>query len=103
MKSINVYFMSIVMLVLGGCAVMTVQVDVYKGPLANHEEIQMEQTISLAIGAKPLLIHLRDNIIVSASNSISSLEALYENSCYKPKYIKEDGDCKTLFDNSLSN
>ncbi len=111
MKSLNVYLLSLMMLVLGGCAVMTVQVDVYKGPLANHEEIQMEQTISLAIGAKPLLIHLRDDIIISASNSINTLSQLYENPCYEPGYIEYVNKatctitpmaCKCLFNNSLA-
>ena len=49
-------------LLLSGCAVMRVDVDVYKGPLANHEEVQMEQFAVMAIGAKPLLVHLRDTL-----------------------------------------
>ena len=47
---------------LVGCAVMRIDVDVYKGPLANHEEVQTEQFAAMAIGAKPLLIQLRDFI-----------------------------------------
>ena len=47
---------------LTGCAVLTVDVDVYKGPLANHEDIQMEQMAAMAIGAKPLLVLLRDTL-----------------------------------------
>ena len=47
---------------LGGCAVMTIDVDVYKGPLSNHEDVQTEQMAVMAIGAKPLLIKLRDNL-----------------------------------------
>lgn len=47
---------------IAGCAVLTVDVDVYKGPLANHEDIQMEQMAAMAIGAKPLLVELRDII-----------------------------------------
>jgi|GEM_PF-2736037 len=43
-----------------GCAVMRVDVDVYKGPLANTRQVQMEQLATMAIGAKPLLIELRD-------------------------------------------
>jgi hypothetical protein len=50
---------------LAGCAVLTVDVDVYKGPLANTEEIQGEQVISLVMGAKPLLIQLRDRLEAS--------------------------------------
>lgn len=37
-------------LLVTGCAVVTVDVDVYKGPLANTEEIQGEQVISMAMG-----------------------------------------------------
>ena len=44
----------------GACAVMRIDVDVYKGPLANEEDIQIEQFSAMAIGAKALLIELRD-------------------------------------------
>jgi hypothetical protein len=54
-----------VLVFCAGCAVMTVDVDVYKGPLANTEEIQGEQVISLAMGAKPLLVQLRDHLEVT--------------------------------------
>ena len=43
---------------LVGCAVMRIDVDVYKGPLANHEDVQTQQFAAMAIGAKPLLIRL---------------------------------------------
>lgn len=43
-----------------GCSVMRIDVDVYKGPLANEADIQTEQLAAMAIGAKPLLIQLRD-------------------------------------------
>jgi hypothetical protein len=46
-------------LALGGCAVLTVDVDVYKGALANHESVQTEQVAAMAMGAKPLLAELR--------------------------------------------
>jgi hypothetical protein len=42
-----------------GCGVITVDVDVYKGPLANHEDVQAEQAVATAIAAKPLLGRLR--------------------------------------------
>ncbi|OGK90094.1 MAG: hypothetical protein A2W08_08660, partial [Candidatus Rokubacteria bacterium RBG_16_73_20] len=47
---------------LAGCAVLTIDVDVYKGPLANDERVQVEQVAVMAIGAKPLLIQLRDRV-----------------------------------------
>ena len=47
---------------LVGCAVLTVDVDVYKGALVNEEHVQLHQLASLATAAKPLLIGLRNNI-----------------------------------------
>ena len=32
---------------LGGCAAIRIDVDVYKGPLANHEDVQIQQLITL--------------------------------------------------------
>ena len=49
----------LVALCLPGCAVMTVDVDVYKGPLSNHTEIQTEQVATMAISSRPLLGRLR--------------------------------------------
>lgn len=43
-----------------GCAVMQIDVDVYKGPLANHPETQLRQFASYAIGVKHLLVSLRN-------------------------------------------
>lgn len=45
-------------LVLAGCAVLNVEVDVYKGPLANHRDIQLEQVAAMAVAARPLLLDL---------------------------------------------
>ena len=45
---------------LGGCAVMRIDVDVYKGPLADHRDVQVQGFAVMAQGAKPLLIQLRD-------------------------------------------
>jgi hypothetical protein len=42
--------------------VLTVDVDVYKGPLMNEERVQMLQLVSMMEGAKPLLVSLRDGI-----------------------------------------
>lgn len=47
-----------------GCAVVTVDVDVYKGPLANSHEVQGDQVITMAMGAKPILVQLRDHLEV---------------------------------------
>lgn len=45
---------------LVGCAVMRIDVDVYKGPLADHIDVQVQEFAVMAQGAKPLLIQLRD-------------------------------------------
>ena len=45
---------------LGGCAVTTIDVDVYKGPLADHELVQLEDLRVLATSAKQALIQLRN-------------------------------------------
>jgi hypothetical protein len=54
----------IVILVFGmsGCAELIVDVDVYKGPLANNDDVLAQQTVVMAIGAKPLLIQLRNKL-----------------------------------------
>ena len=49
-------------LMCGGCAVTTIDVDVYKGPLVNDPAVQMEQTAAMAVGAKPILIQLRNHL-----------------------------------------
>ncbi|TAL04494.1 MAG: hypothetical protein EPO07_05030, partial [Verrucomicrobia bacterium] len=56
-------------LLFTGCAVLTVDVDVYTGPLANTREVQTEQVISLVMGAKPLLVQLRDHLEVASRPS----------------------------------
>ncbi len=57
-----------------GCAVMRIDVDVYKGPLANHEEVQAEQMAAMAIGAKPILVKLRDQLELSWYRKVDKLE-----------------------------
>lgn len=51
-----------VLIGMSGCAALTIDVDVYKGPLANHEEVQIEQLTVMAIGAKPILVQLRNGL-----------------------------------------
>lgn len=69
---------------LVGCAVLTVDVDVYKGALVNEEHVQLHQLVALATAAKPLLIQLRDN-----------LEWPYTNGMPIAKEEKEDPKDKT--------
>ncbi len=49
-------------LICGACSVLTIDVDVYKGPLSNEPDVQTEQLAAMAIGAKPLLVALRDSL-----------------------------------------
>ncbi|MEW6669039.1 MAG: hypothetical protein AB1512_27840 [Thermodesulfobacteriota bacterium] len=74
---------------LSGCAVMRIDVDVYKGPLANHEDVQMEQMAAMAIGAKPLLVELRDRLEWPKENDRRDIRSLFSSSCYKPGYIPQ--------------
>lgn len=52
----------LVLPVLASCAAIRIDVDVYKGPLANHQEVQLLQLMTLADGAKPILVTLRDQL-----------------------------------------
>ena len=47
---------------LSGCAVLSVDVDVYKGALVNEDHVQLHQLVALATAAKPMLVQLRDSI-----------------------------------------
>ncbi len=47
---------------LGACAVMQVDVDVYKGPLANDTEIQSWSLYAIASAAKVLIVQSRDEL-----------------------------------------
>lgn len=45
-----------------GCAALTIDVDVYKGPMTNHQEVQISQVSGMVKGAKPLLEKLKDRL-----------------------------------------
>jgi hypothetical protein len=49
-------------LAVAGCAVLQIDVDVYKGPLANEIHVQTQQVAVMAIGAKPLLKQLQGDL-----------------------------------------
>ncbi|MBI3915521.1 MAG: hypothetical protein HY322_00745 [Betaproteobacteria bacterium] len=49
-------------LTFAGCAALRIDVDVYKGPLANHEDIQVRQYAALAVAARPVLASLRNRL-----------------------------------------
>lgn len=71
-------------LALQGCAVLTVDVDVYKGPLVNHEDVQMEQLAAMAVGARPLLIQLRDNLEYRATKVEPGTDTCYRGRPHVP-------------------
>jgi hypothetical protein len=74
---------------LGGCAVLTIDVEVYKGPLSNDEGVQAEQLAVMAIGAKPLLIQLRDRL---------ETRHLYDGDVSRVKDFRRDPKVKHAFD-----
>jgi hypothetical protein len=51
---------------LAGCSAIQVDVDVYKGPLVNEQEIQLRQFAALAIAAKPMLASVRNELEAAA-------------------------------------
>ena len=50
------------LIISAGCAVLRVDVDVYKGPLANNEEVQEQQIIATAVAAERMLNGLEEVI-----------------------------------------
>ncbi|SFF63601.1 hypothetical protein SAMN05518865_102354 [Duganella sp. CF458] len=49
---------SLPLVLVTGCASLQIDVDVYKGPLANEKEIQVQQFATMATSAKPLIVNL---------------------------------------------
>lgn len=70
---------------LVGCAVMRIDVDVYKGPLANHEDVQAEQMAAMAVGARPLLTRIKCDLLKRASEQGVKLALVR---------LKESGICE---------
>ena len=98
---------------ISGCAVLTVDVDVYKGPLANHEHVLTEQTAVMAIGAKPLLNQLNQLLKNESSRSkkeqskrVEAVLGLYkdrfENIPKLKTYITRADDSFARYQNSLN-
>ncbi len=48
--------------ILSSCAVLTIDVDVYKGALINEEHVQLHQIAGVVEATKPLLVQLRDSL-----------------------------------------
>src|SRR6185295_3393809 len=86
MRAMNQYIAAMVLVALfNGCAVLTVDVDVYKGPLANHDDVQMQSVISMAHESRHLLVHLRD--ILEVNGDLTELPRLRGLSWYRDGYI----------------
>lgn len=50
-------------LALAGCAALHIDVDVYKGPLVNNDDVQRDQLLAMAMSAKPLLLEMRNRML----------------------------------------
>lgn len=82
-------------LIATGCGVLTIDVDVYKGPLANHENVQTEQVAAMAIGAKPMLLKLRDQLEAckrGINNDSDLALAPQVKDWYKPNFVPPPAD-----------
>ncbi len=79
---------------LAGCAVAIIDVDVYKGPLADHERVQVEQMAAMAIAAKPLLIRLRNELVIADVKDAASAEKIRRdirfNDLYRDGFVCDD-------------
>ncbi|MCG8606941.1 hypothetical protein MJD09_18405 [bacterium] len=79
--------------VLAGCSVMQIDVDVYKGPLANHEDVLTEQVAVMAVSAEPLLIRLerelcRQSVDFRGLESLSKVSANEQDKSPKSDHEK---------------
>lgn len=96
------------MLAFAGCAVLRIDVDVYKGPLANHEDVQVQQLAVMATAAKPLLIRLRDseqwpdlrNPEASVPGYRAGYMPMYENQ-WKNRLAKEVNAVLSLYEDAV--
>lgn len=69
---------------LCACSVLNIDVDEYKGPLSNHEDIQLQQYAALAISAKPIIVQLRSRYIEIGKNN-------HDQVCEKTNYDEYSG------------
>lgn len=93
-------------LIAVACGVLTVDVDIYKGPLANHEEVQMEQLAVMAVGARPLLIQLRNTLETDQRKKDDGKSCACERpgrTCYADEAYVKDPRCLTSPDARLVN
>ena len=75
---------------LNSCAVLTVDVDVYKGPLVNEERVQVQQLLTLTTAAKPMLVQLRDNLEWPNTDGLPPKWATcFHKNWYRADYVEE--------------
>lgn len=81
-----------------GCAVLRVDVDVYKGPLANHQHVQTQQLAAMAMGAKPMLVDLRDQLEVAKRDEYGSTKDLRQKMTgWKAGFVNPLADGRSPF------
>jgi len=73
-------------LLVPACAALEIEVDVYKGPLANERHVQVQQVSVMAMGAKPLLVQLRD--LLEAREAGKDVVDVRSDASYEPGYIR---------------
>ncbi len=83
---------------LAGCATIHLDVDVYKGPLANHEQVQTEQMAVMAVAAKPLLVRLREILEKNADDGFSTYDFGPYGNGYIDDYQFRDPDAAGVND-----
>ena len=62
LRSIAFFFSLAMIVFIVSCATLRVDVDVYKGPLTNDPDVQLQQIAMMVIGAKPMLENMRDDL-----------------------------------------
>lgn len=76
--------------VVNGCAVLTVDVDVYKGALVNEEHVQLHQLVALTTAAQPMLVNLRNDLEWPETDGMppKALVSGCRESWYQKGYVK---------------
>jgi hypothetical protein len=75
-----------------GCAVLTIDVDVYKGPMSNTRQVQLDQVAVMAQASKPMLVQLRRRFEEAAISRMSGTvsEAVVEENKKTARKAFED-------------
>lgn len=79
------YFLFFFIISIVGCAVLKIDVDVYKGSLSNSEDMQGKQLVAMVAGTKDLLVQLRNNLELESLEK--NKEILQDNEYEKRKEL----------------